>query len=292
MPSPVMMGSLLTRAAPIGTVVGQGWETLCFCPNPAGVNHPGNTAPKDHLLLDLFQMPVVEPYPISEPFSTAGKVNLNYPIAPFGYITRTTALRSALQALRVTAFPKADYALYKSGGGPQSYRKRLDRNETIKGFDAVFNQASTFDNFFKSASQVCERYLYPEGRSWDASESNIKAYWALNTMTGDNVREKPYADLYPRVTTKSNTFTVHMRVQTLAQIPRDTTTDQYAYAKWQEGKDNVLGEYRGATTIERYIDPGDARLTIGSSGAINPDTTSVESLYRFRVVGIKKFSPW
>ena len=33
--------------------------------------------------LDLFNMPVVEPYAISEPFSTDGKVNLNYALAPF-----------------------------------------------------------------------------------------------------------------------------------------------------------------------------------------------------------------
>ena len=32
-------------------------------------------------------MPVLEPYAISEPLSTAGKVNLNYPIAPFGYVS-------------------------------------------------------------------------------------------------------------------------------------------------------------------------------------------------------------
>ena len=54
-------------------------------------------------MLDLFQMPVVEPYPISEPFSTAGKVNLNYHIAPFGYITRSTALRGVLTPMRVSA---------------------------------------------------------------------------------------------------------------------------------------------------------------------------------------------
>ncbi len=36
----------------------------------------------DYLLLDLFSMPVVEPYPISEPLSTAGRINMNYQIVP------------------------------------------------------------------------------------------------------------------------------------------------------------------------------------------------------------------
>ena len=28
------------------------------------------------------------------------------------------------------------------------------------------------------------------------------------------------------------------------------------YAQWVEGSDQILGEYRGSATIERYIDPG------------------------------------
>jgi hypothetical protein len=46
----------------------------------------------DHLMLDLFWMPAVEPYAISDSFSTAGKINLNYQIQPFTYIDRNTAL--------------------------------------------------------------------------------------------------------------------------------------------------------------------------------------------------------
>jgi hypothetical protein len=40
-------------------------------------------------------MPVVEPYSISVPLATSGKVNLNCQIAPFTYIRRDTALRGA-----------------------------------------------------------------------------------------------------------------------------------------------------------------------------------------------------
>jgi hypothetical protein len=72
-PSAGMLGSL-----PTGVVSGQPWQTLLF--RPAQAAHKGMSAPRDHLLLDLFWMPVAEPYAISEPFSTAGKVNLNYQI--------------------------------------------------------------------------------------------------------------------------------------------------------------------------------------------------------------------
>ncbi len=37
-------------------------------------------------------MPVAEPYPISEQFSTSGKINLNYAMMPFPYIQRKTGM--------------------------------------------------------------------------------------------------------------------------------------------------------------------------------------------------------
>ena len=127
--SPVMFGSL-----PTGVLAQHPWQTLLFRPAksylPGGSKgasgsprHPGaavgangglsptdgslpyppySTLP-DHALLDLFWMPIVDPYPISEPFATAGKVNLNYQIAPFTYITRKTALRAVLQSVKITA---------------------------------------------------------------------------------------------------------------------------------------------------------------------------------------------
>ena len=116
----------------------------------------------------------------------------------------------------------------------------------------------------------------------------MQQWWQQNgDLTGDNVREKPYVDLLPRVTTKSNTYTVHVRVQTVRQLPRSNGD----YSTWNEGKDTVLGEYRGSSTIERYVDAADTRFMPSATNHINPDTQSVEPLYRFRTVNTKKFSP-
>lgn len=311
MPSAIMMGSLMSRAAEK-----KGWETLSFAPNTTAQDHPGNSNPKDHLLLDLFQMPVVEPYPISEPFSTAGKVNLNYQIAPFSYISRSTALRAALHPLRVAVLnvgsgANANFMTYKtgvSGAAAGTYdgekgqnkpiatnpRKILDRDKTVKAFDEFFAtaKADSSTGFFKSASQICERYLYPTGAT-PTNDAAMRNYWvSFGNLVGDNLREKPYADLYPRVTTKSNTYTVHVRVQTLRQLPRDTAS---GYATWNEGRDNVLGEYRGSTTIERYLDPADPRFNKTNANFVNPDDvnsgTNLETLYRMRTVGSKRFAP-
>ena len=70
----LMFGSLPTQ-----TLDGRPWQTLLFRPaaEPVATPHPGSLPPHDHYLLDFFHMPIVEPYAISEPFSTAGKVNLD-----------------------------------------------------------------------------------------------------------------------------------------------------------------------------------------------------------------------
>ena len=268
-------------------------------------------------------MPVVEPYAISEPFSTDGRVNLNYQLMPFGYIQRSTALRAALQSLRITAIPNnltrqnggATEVSYKGVDNNQNLRYFVNRDETIKGFDYFFSQFSTNNTgagFFKSASQICEMPLYPKGQPYNygtvtfiPGDGNLKAWWNTCTLTGDNVREKPYSDLYPRVTTKSNTYTVHYRVQSLRQQPysgdpSNTGAVNAYYQMWDESRDKVLSEYRGHTTIERYIDPRDPRFDTNPNGAAhNPPTNiftvdkdSLEGAYRFRVIFNKRFSPW
>ena len=302
MPSAVQFGSLLAGRA-------RHWETLNFCPNPAGENHHGNIAtPPDHLLLDLFTMPVVRPYAISEPFSTAGKVNLNYQIAPFTHIKRSTALRAALESVRIPAVSTTEVDRYKGWAGSTNYRYLVNRDEMVRSFDDYFEDFEKGEldkGFFKSASEICEHFLYPKdalvsGRAVtydDRGDRFIRAFWEAQRLTGDNLRERPYADLYPRLTTKSNTYTVHLRVQVLKKrgsLGASSASD----TRWDEDKDRVVAEYRGSSVIERYLDPEDRRFdrqnpeTIRNSDYVDPDTTSLDGAYRFRVVSNRTFSPW
>jgi uncharacterized protein (TIGR02600 family) len=301
-PSPVMFGSLLSR--------GRGWETLLFSPNPAGANHPGLTSPRDHLLLDLFTMPVVEPYAISEPFSTAGKVNLNYQIMPFGYLKRSTALRAALQPVRITAIPQthaSDYKVIPEGESlptMPNVRYLIDRDTTLRAFEDFFAEfkKDLSKGFFKSASEICDRFLYPKGDTHagkilyrNKEERMIQqTFWGKSALTGDNLREKPYADLYPRLTTRSNTYTVHYRAQTLRQRPYNGKgSEEEHYAVWDEERDSVLSELRGHTTIERYLDPEDKRFNLTNKGErTDVQQESLEDSYRFRIIYHKRFSPW
>jgi len=269
-PSPVMLGSL-----PTGVFAEKPWQTLLFHPDPTGL-HAGAKTPMDHLLLDLFNMPVVEPYAISEPLSTAGRINMNYLIVPFNYMNRDTGIRAVLKNQQMLTIPntthggaqgyqiaKNDYkqqvGQYNPSFSQSTWRESINIDETLRGFIDRFNS----NDIFRSPSEICALPLVPNATNNSytptPSYANIATYWQNHQLTGDNSRERPYANIYSLLTTKSNTFTIHFRVQTLKQaLPR--TAPDSAWTTWREGTDVVTAEYRGSQTIERYVDPNDKTL--------------------------------
>ena len=259
------------------------WRTLLFRPGntTSSVTHPSaNTSPMDYLLLDLFWMPVVEPYAISEPSSTAGRINMNYQILPFTNITRSTSLRACLDSLMLSAVSSANPAnldIFKNTGNvttnPNS-RYRISANETLTFFDSRF----TGGDIFKSPAEICDIPLVPVG----STASTVNTFWNDKLVTGDNLRESPYKRLYPLLTTKSNTYTVHFRVQALKKVPSTSAT------VWDETKDKVVGEYRGSTTIERYINPNETSIP---DYAANPGANNLERFYKWRVLNNRQFAP-
>lgn len=361
--SPVMFGSLPTGvwsdgvsskalAGGINFQDGRPWQTLLFRPyarshaslgKALSPGHPGDYNPRDHFLLELFHMPVVEPYVISEPLSTAGKINLNYQIVPFTNIRRATALHALMKGEFLTAIPNtADVnnakkfqsdspsvtdaqrqSLWSSTGDrfwdEATYRKfwhrPIDVTKTLYQFDQKFAHGTTSSNhsaaryrgLFRSASQICEMHLIPDvskGASSDgesitslasitknssgaAIQSAMESFWQSHSPTGDNTRERPYANLYPRVTTRSNTFRVHVRAQLLRKAR------SVAANKVDATKDAVMGEYRGSALIERYIDPTDTANPIPDYAASsNPvSLPPLDTFYKFRTLESKRFSP-
>ena len=107
--------------------------------------------------------------------------------------------------------------------------------------------------------------------------------YAKALLTGDNTRERPYANLYAKLTTKSNTFNVHMRVQVL----RKRTGSTVNAAEWNEDLDTVVAEHRGSALIERYVDASDPNLP---DFATKTDAT-LDNYARFRIVSTNKFAP-
>jgi uncharacterized protein (TIGR02600 family) len=326
-PSSVVFGSL-----PVGNTAGTSWRTLLFSPNPVSTGHlsltevaTGGNSPisgkaPDFLYMDFFNMPIVEPYAISEPFSTAGKVNLNYQIAPFTYIQRDTALRGVLRSVLIAASEDrwaANLKYRETGGtnftntetlsfvnylkesGHWAFRYPIHVGETLKQFTKRFSSG----DIFRSPSEICSLWLYPGKQptaaapdnsaialvNWNDNATNIKNWWYENpggsckSLTGDNMRERPYAALYPRLTTKSNTYTLHCRVQTLSKRPGSDPTN------WDESKDRMVSEYRGSAMIERYIDPSDPKIPDFTSAA--NANVALDEFYRYRVLNTKRFAP-
>jgi uncharacterized protein (TIGR02600 family) len=237
-------------------------------------------------------MPVVEPYAISEPFSTAGKINMNYEIMPFrSMIRRSTAMAAALRGERLTVIPTSLSANYKLGP-TQAADTRLPIKipDTLLQFEDQFAR----DDVFRSPSQICEIFMVPEGESVSATpgtggfaaafESWGASFWNSNRLTGDNLRERVYANLLGRMTTKSNTFTVHVRAQSLKKVPGTAAN------VWDESRDRVTGEYRGSTLIERYIHPNDDSIPDFST-AWPGDPTDLGPSYKWRTVNNRQFAP-
>lgn len=361
--SPVMFGSLPTgvwSGGSVGTSAisgvayngeGKPWQTLLFRPHASsnstygkGVTpgHPGDHNPRDHFLLDLFFMPVVEPYAISEPLSIAGRLNLNYQIVPFTNITRATGMYAVMKGEYMTAIPLGDTdnakkfyssragastneatAAWSSGGdvfwdegtNQKFWHRRIDVPKTLHQFNQKFQHSATGSNhelsryrgLFRSPSQICEVHLIPDvsagassGGENLGSISNINAntsgsnlqsvmeqFWQGHPGTGDNTRERPYSNIYSRVTTRSNTFRVHMRAQVITKA-RSSAVDTM-----DATKDAIMGEYRGSALIERYIDPTDLANPLPDyAAASNPlGELPLDTYYKFRVLESKRFSP-
>ncbi|MFM8763957.1 MAG: Verru/Chthon cassette protein A, partial [Spartobacteria bacterium] len=272
-----------------------------------GVNHPGKAgfdiagnlnaiAPADHHWLDYFWMPVVEPWAISETFSTAGKINMNHSIAPFSYIRRTTALEAVLGSSGITAVSSlntfygntvAQRRFKKDTTGAQAIPSEslfdVNVTETLKGFD---NRLAGNSALFRTASEICELPIVPvaTGATYTSMTNNNPAnnWWKDWQYTGDNTKEATYNDIYPRLTTKSNTYTVHYRVQMLKKLPGGTQST------WDESRDKVTSELRGSTLIERFLDPN---ATYPDYATAFSTSASLETYYRFRVLQRSQFTP-
>jgi uncharacterized protein (TIGR02600 family) len=275
---PVKLWSGNTGSHPLSSTADIPWRTLLFRPQ---AGHPGSPNPPDHLWLDFFWMPVVEPYAISEPFSTAGKINMNYAIEPFSYIRRATGMVSLLRSEKITAIPTSRAFTYKYRYNvpvlSDEFRKPIDAQATLGQLDGVFSAGG----IFRSPTQICDYHLVPQGQT----VAGMSSFWAANALTGDNSRERPYANLLGRVTTKSNTFTVYYTVQALknpVNLPQDT---------WNESKGVVLSEYRGNTTLERYINPNDTRIPDYATNNATIGTDPLDRYYNWRVIQHTQFAP-
>jgi hypothetical protein len=220
---------------------------------------------------------------------------MNTQIIPFTYIRRDTGIYAVLKNEKVPAVSTVDFGTYKidaSGGTDTSrpnYRRPIKIPETLEQFKQRFdNSDGTGLYAFRTAAEICDMHIIPDNASPDVSsratlDSGMAAYWAGKGLTGDNSRERIYTTIYPRLTTKSNTYTVYFRAQSLRK--RSGTSP----GLWEESKDTITGDYRGSTTLERYVDPSDTSIP---DYAADPDASpALDTFYRWRLRAHSQFAP-
>ena len=150
----------------------------------------------------------------------------------------------------------------------------VDVEKTLAQLEAHFAEGRAFI----SPSEICDVYLVPKGADVE-SHTQMDAFWQRHRPTGDNTRERPYSNLYPRLTTRSNVFRVHYIAQTL-QKARSAAPDEMT------DEDKVTGEYRGSTLLERYLDPAQPGMP---DFATNSAGLSLDHFHQFRIVESKRF---
>ncbi len=305
-PSAVMFGSLPTGVYAEDGQPSRPWETLLFSPSPAsGEEHFSyalENSPEeevripDHALLEFFRAPVVRPYALSFPAASSGKVNLNTAIVPFTYLRRETALHAALESERVTT-PSNSKAIFTSYNGQSSgdflggsIYSPVDIQLTLDGIRRRFDEGE----LYRYPSEICDIFLVPQVKEFNSYDENtFNGYWKdirQTGLVGDNERERPYASLYPKLTTKSNSYVVHVRAQVIRKA-RSGKVDEF-----DSEVDSIGGEWRGSFHLERTLPPSEPgipdyaqelRFPTDQGGA----PPSLEKFHRIRIERVERFAP-
>ncbi|MGI9242502.1 MAG: Verru_Chthon cassette protein A [Verrucomicrobiales bacterium] len=306
-PNRVVSGAGQLGSIPTGIQAEIPWRTLLFRPDAehfGARDYPRPGDPPDHVMLDFFWMPLVEPFPISQPFATMGKVNMNYRMVPFDYINRATAMHAVMKDQRMLAIDNKAASSYKKQGGTGSYRYPIDIPTTLLQFEDRFEKGE----MFRSATEICEIYMIPRASGAPTDRNTLgsprratkgakgldypamRNFWKSYALTGDNSKERTYANLYSRLTTKSNVFQTHMIVEAIQKV-RSSAHDTF-----DPERDKVTGRWRGSAVIERNIDPGKIRDVNGGVPDYFTDVRfsrhpSMEEFYNYRVLNVKQFNP-
>lgn len=292
-PNRLVPGAGMFGSLPTGVKARVPWQTLLF--HPWGKDEPSETSwnkqtdhygwswPRDHLLLDLFWMPVIEPYGISMPMDTAGKINLNHELLPFRHIHRTTALHALLKSERVIAVSDTDaLEVKKSQGFSNSVcRYPIDAASTLRMWD---HTRELNDRPYITSSEVCTLPLVPmfnedNPDTQPSDRAELEAWWKKHRLTGDNLKERPYTNLQARLTTRSNTWRIHVYAQTL-QKARSGDPE-----KWEEYKDTVHATWRGSALVSRQVLPDDLPdyVTLGTQAV------PIDHFYSWRITAQRAF---
>lgn len=180
--------------------------------------------------------------------------------------------------------PNGVFPIADQDGPPAHWRHFIDADQTLRQWEDRFHNvyppdtsATWTPGAFISPTEICDQWLVPEGCTLEEMHS----FWMRHRLTGDNTKERPYVNLYPRLTTRSNTYRVHVVAQSL-RVQRRNDPNAFSSA---DG-DQIIGDYRGSFLIERMIDATDPDLPdFAEIFRDNPsaDFTSMDHYYRYQI---------
>jgi uncharacterized protein (TIGR02600 family) len=229
-------------------------------------------------------------------------------------VNNTVVYKQAKQAGSLAANSPIDMW---GSGDPMDWHRHINIAATLKQLeDRFFFVGGSItpggtQGLLRTASQLCEIHLVPKasidatrdgaegvlggldgerGTSSSTIAQKMSSFWLYNRLTGDNVRERPYANLYQKVTTRSNTYRVYFTSQTIRKAKSVSPT------KFDPSKDSVTAEYRGSALLDRYLDftsmeAGKSTLPNYAAAADPFGLDPLEKFYRFRILEMKQFSP-
>ena len=109
-------------------------------------------------------------------------------------------------------------------------------------------------------------------------------------LTGDNLRERPYSNIYPKVCTRSNVYTVHL----IAQTVKKAEGGDHKYFNSVTGTDSVTAEWRGSAMVERILNPEDPEIVgvdfVKETLEGLDKIPRVDEFYTYRVTEVKQLS--
>ena len=294
--SPVNFGALLSGAyGDAQDATPRPWQTLLFCPNPAGRttaadqpglynaqghDHPGFASPPDHLWLEFFHQPVSQPWPMTSGFASEGKVNMNFQILPWTWLRRATAMHGALEGVRLTAIPTKALmaeglsAKGKADGSPvaDEYRYAINPDATLAAFEQRFDGGEVF----RTASEICEMHLVPRritGHAYDSvsyhpedpeslQAADMQRWWngsaADNTDAFEATGDNLRESPYAQLYSRLCTQSNLYRVHYRVQTLKPSRSMSSGTLDLR--RTSLLNERRGSMLIERSFTPDSAPL--------------------------------
>ena len=148
------------------------------------------------------------------------------------------------------------------------------------------NEKFANGDVFRSASEICEMYLVPEGKVWEGRE-DMKSFWNRHRLTGDNVKERPYTNMYPRLTVTVQHFQGAFVCSVSDQGPRA----RRPMCGKLDAMSSPVNTAAPQLSNARSVQTTPTSPTTPSRFQRQAELPPLDQYYTYRIVNVKRFAP-